>query len=94
LKTDENSGLNELFDTDDHFQIFPNPSDGKFTIALNSYSEVKPIEVFSFNVQPVFCNPMGNLSTLSYDFSAYPKGGYIIEIKTSEGIEINKMYLQ
>jgi L-ascorbate metabolism protein UlaG (beta-lactamase superfamily) len=94
LKTEENSGINEVDDNDDSFQIFPNPSNGKFTVNLNPNLEAKQIEVFSSNGQRVFCNPIGNLSTLSYDFSAYPKGVYIIEIKTSEGIEIKKMCLQ
>ena len=68
---------NETF-AKNEFSIYPNPSNGHFSIQLNNSDESGKIEIFSTLGQKVFENENINLSSITVN--KLPKGIYIVRI--------------
>ncbi len=67
----------------DDFVLFPNPTNGNFTIYFAKQTDVV-IREFSITGQLISGASEKNVNTLNYNINAAP-GFYIVEIKTSDG---------
>lgn len=56
--------------------VFPNPTDGKFTIQLDSGESVKKVRIYDMR---------GKLVSKKTDLSHLPNGTYMLKIETSKG---------
>ncbi len=75
-------------------QLFPNPSNGKIQLKLNTNAKIQRVEVFDFAGKLLFSQE-ANSSNIQIDLSNLIKGMYVMKIKTennlySEKIMINK----
>nr|WP_315223755.1 endonuclease [uncultured Flavobacterium sp.] len=71
--------------------IYPNPSEGHFTIQMKNSDEVSRITIFSILGQKVFENEISNLSTVTLD--TIPKGIYIMSISQGQQTIIKKIII-
>lgn len=74
--------------------LYPNPSNGKMELLLNTNSTIKNVEVFDLNGKRIF-NQVYNASKIQVDLSDFQKGLYLMKVKTNnktftEKIIINK----
>ena len=81
-----------------NFEIYPNPSNSVFNINFkSSINQDISLKIYSLIGKRVFSENLisfkGNFSK-DIDLSSYPKGLYSLEIKTKDGIFINKLILQ
>ena len=81
-----------------NFEIYPNPSNSIFNINFkSSINQDISLKIYSLIGKRVFSENLisfkGNFSK-DIDLSSYPKGLYSLEIKTKDGIFINKLILQ
>lgn len=77
------------------FKIYPNPSNGKFTIAPGeknnqTFSEVS---ILDQSGKLVYKYPGNGSENMTFDLSALPQGNYFVNIVTSEGIKKGKIEL-
>ena len=76
----------------DNFEIFPNPSEGLFTISSDFKTEAK-IEIFSSLGKSVFKS--GAISSKEIiDLSSLAKGVYFLKIETDNGSLNQKLIIQ
>lgn len=77
--------LSELVGTsntnsDPHFNLYPNPSAGKFKIS-GTETGIQTIDIYNIRGQNVFHSDTGNGNTVNeIDLSKYPKGMYFVNI--------------
>jgi len=76
------------------YKIYPNPSDGKFTIGLPNLESVKQVVIFNAMGHRVktFKNIKSNL--LEIDVSGYSKGLYLIYITEEKTIRVFKVIIE
>jgi len=76
-------GINEL--ENESFQIYPNPSNGDFTIQLLNSSNIQKIDIIDLQGKIVF-NQLPNQSTdsMNIDIRGLDSGVYFVRIETSE----------
>ena len=67
-----------------NISIFPNPSSGIFQIESNQ--EINQIEVFNITGQVIL-----SFNSNTIDLSNQPSGIYLIEIKTTDAVFVNKL---
>jgi len=70
--------------------IYPNPSQGNFTIQLLDGLAIESVEVFNLQGQSVFQN---DSREYSYNLSSLNSGNYFVKIFTSEGFAIKQLSL-
>ena len=70
--------------------IYPNPSNGKFTIALAEESNVNILNVLGINVMRL--NRVNGLQQISLD--DMPRGLYFVQIQSGKNIEIKKLVIE
>ena len=63
--------------------IYPNPTNGLFTIDTNGQFELKRIKIFSLESKLIYEAKVVNNSMYEVDFNP-PKGIYFIELSTSD----------
>lgn len=77
------------------FTIYPVPSTGKITIAMNGYIGKAGFKVINSNGQIVLEKESVNLTGLqSLDLTKQPKGFYWLQIAAAKGILVQKFILQ
>jgi len=87
----ENSLLNSI-------NVFPNPTSGIITIELNDLAERSfQVEIINIAGEMITNKTITNCithCTYPIDLSNYPKGEYLIKIKTTEGSSIKRIMLK
>ena len=75
-----------------NFNIFPNPTNGTFTIELDKISNY---DVFVKNMlgQTIYTSKINNLRS-NFDFANYKKGVYTIELKDNDITYVEKIILE
>lgn len=73
LSVKENNSLSSDFD------VYPNPSNGTFTIKMNNFTEPKPLQVVSLEGKVVYSGELSN-SKSEIDLSFIDAGVYIVEV--------------
>ena len=84
--------VNSLDNLDD-IQIFPNPSNGVFSIQLEKeYKEVS-ILVHDYKGVAIYKEVKYNSKEFKIDLSNYSKGSYIVKIEIGNSIKIKKLII-
>ncbi len=86
-------GISNGLDANDFVRVFPNPANEIMQIEFKT-NKVNQLTLRNIIGQEILQLPVENLSNLSIDLSAYPKGIYFIEIATSSGKALKKIIIQ
>jgi len=92
------TGINDKFIDDLKVNIYPNPSDGSFTLTMNiARSQDINISVFDIRGKRIYSNYEKQLSgtyNKQIDLNDYAKGLYHLRIVTNEGVANKKVIVQ
>ena len=89
-----NTSIEQIFSD---FSIYPNPSSGliylDFDNSSNSFSQISIVNILGEEILTL--NEISQSKNIkSIDFSSYPKGIYLIKIKTTDGILNRKVIIE
>ncbi|MCF6365840.1 MAG: lamin tail domain-containing protein [Bacteroidales bacterium] len=90
LNVKSTSSVSDIFEN--QILIYPNPSNGKFTVQQNSNSEFD-IKVKDETGRTIFVSD-NNIGTTELDLSSFAKGIYFVEIKSNKNIVNKKLILE
>jgi hypothetical protein len=89
------TGINEFIHTENDVTIFPNPSNGIFSIYLASEkSKEQYIEVYNVLGEKVYTIPKVENEKYTIDFSHYPKGVYVVKVYDGGKCSTNKVVIK
>lgn len=89
------TGINELVSAENDVEIFPNPSNGIFTIHSQSINkEDQFIEVYNTLGEKIHSSTKSKLANYSIDLSHYPKGVYYVKVYKGEKSITKKIVVQ
>lgn len=78
--------------------VYPNPTTGQFTVALNNYHASKVLmAILGPTGQVVALREVmitGNSATISFNISNFPNGVYFVTVISTDGIQVGKILLQ
>jgi hypothetical protein len=76
------------------FEIYPNPSNGQFTIDLNMVSEqVSEVAIYDMKAQLIYQNKTPK-DKIFVNISNFSKGNYVLRVKTSFSIYAKKILIR
>lgn len=81
------TGINE-FSTDSSFSVYPNPSDGIYTIRGNDISH---IEVYDAMGKVIYVREVDHQNEATVDLSTYGEGIYFISVTTGNSVSTGKV---
>jgi hypothetical protein len=89
-------GIRESSRTNPHFQVFPNPSTGQFTISLLHYpTNNSSLKIYSSAGTKVFEHIINdNSNPRILDLSHLKKGSYFIQLTFQDGTETRKVIIE
>jgi len=90
FKTATSNGINEV--TSNPISIFPNPSNGTFTVERSAGSSIATLEVYNLVGKIVYTQE--GLDAFTTVKLSQPAGVYIIRVKNQEGIAERKLVVQ
>ena len=94
LKTVSNVDVNEKLKTEldisQVIKVFPNPSDGIFTIDCCDYDSPFTYTIYNQGGKLIMNEPVES-GTKQVDLSGYPTGMYILQVKIGNDIQLRKM---
>lgn len=89
------TGINELVETEQLIEIFPNPSTGIFSIHTQTLSnEDQFIEVYNLLGEKVHSSSKSKLPTYAVDLSQQPKGVYFVKVYRGTKCATRKIVVQ
>ena len=77
-----------------YINIFPNPSNGTFTISLTGINEAVELRVINLQGQVVYKEANCTNGTKQLDISNYPKGVYFLKLMGEELIAVEKVVVE
>ncbi len=87
------TGINEIEPAEKNICIYPNPSNGKFTLTSNSI--IQSIVIFNISGKLIYSDSAFiQQKQREIDLSGYNKGVYILKIQTRKGIDVTKLLIQ
>lgn len=89
LVTEYVSASGEIHNLHHDLIVFPNPSGGKFSIQNGNNIKIEKISVFNLDGRLIFSFTDREISEPGIDLTAFPRGIYLIEIKT-EGTSLRQ----
>ena len=90
LATSINSNIKTL----NSMNVFPNPSNGQFTISNTVHTDKLEVTIINTLGQTVLMEAAKNTNQLSFDLSKMSKGIYYAKVTTSEGTQLFKLILE
>ena len=89
------TGINELVNTENDIEIFPNPSNGVFTIHTSTNNnDDQVIEVYNMLGAKIHSSPKSKLSVYTVDLSHQSKGIYFVKVYRGENCSTRKIIVQ
>lgn len=88
LITPKSSSLESL-DTDSGFNVYPNPTTGKFIVELSDQENAYQVEVYSIDGKLIATKDVLETSSVEFDLSDLEAGTYLIKVN-SEGLTKTK----
>jgi hypothetical protein len=89
------TGVEELYGAEPEMEIFPNPSNGVFTIHSSlAKNEEQFIEVYNVLGATVHTSAKSKLSAYTIDLSAQPKGMYVVKVYRGEKCTTRRIIVQ
>jgi hypothetical protein len=90
---DKTTGLKKVVKRDDNFSVFPNPTNGRFTININS--TISSVEIYNLPGARIYSDIKPSQQTsCEIDISGQPKGIYLVKVNSGIGNNIRKIVLQ
>jgi hypothetical protein len=89
--SDECGGIKHI-STADYFKthVFPNPATDKIEVS-NELSPIISIEFFNLIGESIYSKPnIVNRTPITINIADFPSGVYIIQVKTAEGLNVEK----
>lgn len=91
------NGINDM-NTITNLNIYPNPSSGKFAVSVNNnQSPVNKMDLEIYNVLGEKMDSMSNIkhqTSNEFDLSSQPNGVYFLQVKSDNGITVQKLIIQ
>ncbi|MCD4694605.1 MAG: T9SS type A sorting domain-containing protein [Bacteroidales bacterium] len=86
------SGMEDVADKQDHISVYPNPSNGNFTILLDDHKNIS-VSVFTINGSCIYQSEYSAKDGPSFklDLSNMPKGIYLLELKNNDKVFTKKI---
>ncbi|GHT78883.1 hypothetical protein AGMMS50262_21990 [Bacteroidia bacterium] len=75
------------------FQIYPNPSSGKFTLKTDTKNKDCFIQIFDVNGKQIYSYQLDNSGYLEVDLSKVPSGTYLVQLKKQNLYETKKIVI-
>jgi hypothetical protein len=89
------TGIHQLVNAEEDIEIFPNPSNGIFSIhSQTNNNEEQFIEVYNLLGEKIYSTPQEKQAIYNVDISHYPKGIYYIKLHKGEKINTKKIVVQ
>jgi len=84
-------GIEETLDSD-HFSIYPNPNQGKFTLIYDVNIGGAEVELYSMSGQLLKKYTLSKTeNSLQVDVSNFENGLYIVSVKTKQGVVVKRL---
>lgn len=77
----------------DGFEVFPNPSNGKFQVKNRGNNPIQKIEIFNILGESIFDKSIANQSSFNIDLSSMDSGIYFVKISTAGNQAVKKIVL-
>jgi hypothetical protein len=90
LFTNLNNAVKDNFNS---IFVFPNPSKGQVSFALENGIDNK-VEVYNIAGQKVYENNNITTNLVNQDFSAMPKGIYTVRVTNNKTVKVSKFILE
>jgi hypothetical protein len=90
LATSINSNIKTL----NSMNVFPNPSNGQFTISNTINTDKMDVTIINTLGQTIMIETAKNTNQLSFDLSKMSKGIYYAKVTTNEGTKLFKLILE
>jgi hypothetical protein len=88
------TGVSEVTDTKGSFELYPNPSNGRFDIYCNEAKGLENIIVFNTMGQMVFQQNSEGKNNYSIDLTGFAKGLYLVQCRFSSGVQTKKIIIE
>lgn len=89
------TGINQLLNGEEEIEIFPNPSNGVFSVhSLAANNEEQFIEVYNMLGEKIYSTIGNKQKTYTIDISNSPKGIYYVKLHMGEKINTKKIVVQ
>ena len=88
------TGIDNLSISNSNLFIFPNPSNGLFTISYTINTDKLEVIIINTLAQTVMIETAKNTNQLSFDLSKMSKGIYYAKVTTDEGTQLFKLILE
>jgi PKD repeat protein len=88
------TGIDNLSSPSSHLFVFPNPSNGLFTISNTINTDKLEVTIINTLGQTVMIETAKNTNQLSFDLSKMSKGIYYAKVTTNEGTQLFKLILE
>ncbi|MCX6271729.1 MAG: T9SS type A sorting domain-containing protein, partial [Bacteroidetes bacterium] len=90
-------GIPEVFEQES-ITVYPNPTDGRFTVTIENYGNALTMEVYNNIGQRLIIEKLQNNTTAKYtkdfDLSNYPVGFYILRFTDGEKVRSRKLIVK
>jgi hypothetical protein len=74
------TGINELGTTREEIQVFPNPNNGKFILAISNINEKCTLEIFNYLGVKVISEPLPQMQNSNINLTEQPNGIYLYRV--------------
>lgn len=88
------TGIDQIFGTENNIKIFPNPSNGIFSINQYSTNNNRTIEIFNVLGEKIYSIMDNNQTKRDIDLSQSPKGIYFVKLYDGDKISTEKIVIQ
>ncbi len=76
------------------YSLHPNPNTGRFTLTQTTEGYIKKYSILNMMGQVLLSSPFGAGREGSVDISSLPKGIYILQLETTEGLKAERVVYQ
>ncbi len=88
-------GVNQVLGTSNEINVFPNPTNGKFSIRqLAVNNDLQTVEIYNLLGEKVYSKINNKQSACDIDISSSPKGIYFVKIYEGDKVFTNKIVVQ
>ncbi|MFK7786831.1 MAG: T9SS type A sorting domain-containing protein [Crocinitomicaceae bacterium] len=89
-KSNSSNNVDQKYD-ELSFEIYPNPTENKFTIELKSSGENTTVSLQSMDGKQLFMKSFEDLKMFEFDLSDFSSGLYIVSVKSGEIIKTKRV---
>jgi hypothetical protein len=76
------------------FQVYPNPTSGRFTLELSEIASTVTIEIYGVMGEQILKQEVSGFMMYEFDLSTQPRGIYIVRVLNGDEMEIQRVIRQ